>query len=156
MTNKTPPCEGSQNLQDMKTLKEELAELNAIMDSTADENDVRYQEKFLSIKERFSTPEDAETISDFILHRYDNLHGKVEDFKKQLSIQEQFEQVKDIVSVSYIAKNYFGKSAAWLQQRIYGYKVRGKVYSLNNDDVETLNHALQDISKRIGSLQISL
>ena len=126
------------------------------MNATTDENDTRYQEKFLYIKENYTTSEDAEAIADFMLSRFDSLNNKVEEFKKQLSIQEQFEQVKDIVSVSYIAKNYFGKSAAWLQQRIYGYKVRGKVYSLSNEDVNTFNHALQDISKRIGSLQISL
>ncbi|MBR2630044.1 MAG: DUF5053 domain-containing protein [Bacteroidaceae bacterium] len=140
----------------MKTLQEELKELGAIMNATTDENDTRYQEKFLYIKENYTTSEDAEAIADFMLSRFDSLNNKVEEFKKQLSIQEQFEQVKDIVSVSYIAKNYFGKSAAWLQQRIYGYKVRGKVYSLSNEDVNTFNHALQDISKRIGSLQISL
>ena len=140
----------------MKTLQEELKELGAIMNATTDENDTLYQEKFLYIKEHYTSPEDAEAIADFMLGRFDSLNNKVEEFKKQLSIQEQFEQVKDIVSVSYIAKNYFGKSAAWLQQRIYGYKVRGKVYSLSNEDVNTFNHALQDISKRIGSLQISL
>ncbi len=140
----------------MKTLQEELKELGAIMNATTDENDTRYQEKFLYIKENYTTSEDAEAIADFMLSRFNTLNNKVEEFKKQLSIQEQFEQVKDIVSVSYIAKNYFGKSAAWLQQRIYGYKVRGKVYSLSNEDVNTFNHALQDISKRIGSLQISL
>ncbi|MBO7267573.1 MAG: DUF5053 domain-containing protein, partial [Bacteroidaceae bacterium] len=109
----------------MKTLQEELKELGAIMNATTDENDTRYQEKFLYIKENYTTSEDAEAIADFMLSRFDSLNNKVEEFKKQLSIQEQFEQVKDIVSVSYIAKNYFGKSAAWLQQRIYGYKVRG-------------------------------
>lgn len=56
---------------------------------------------------------------------------------------------------SYIARQYFGKSAAWLQQRIYGYKVRGKVYTLSKKDIETFNFALQDISKKIGSLSIS-
>lgn len=140
----------------MKSLKDELKELSAIMDNTTDENDTRYQEKFLYIKEHYNSEEDALAIANFMIHRFDTLNEKIEDFKKQLSIQEQFEQVKDIVSVSYIAKNYFGKSAAWLQQRIYGYKVRGKVYSLSNEDVNTFNHALQDISKRIGSLQISL
>ena len=140
----------------MKTLQEELKELAVIMDATTDENDIRYQEKFAYIKEHYTTPEDASIIADFMMSRFDALNTEVEEFKTQLSIQEQFEQVKDIVSVSYIAKNYFGKSAAWLQQRIYGYKIRGKVYTLSSEDVNTFNYALQDISKRIGSLQISL
>ena len=34
----------------MKTVHDELEELAAIMDATTDENDTRYQEKFLYIK----------------------------------------------------------------------------------------------------------
>ena len=72
----------------MKTIHEELKELAAIMDATTDENDTRYQEKFLYIKEHYTTDEDAEAIADFILRRYDALGEKVEDFKKQLDIFE--------------------------------------------------------------------
>lgn len=59
-----------------------------------------------------------------------------------------------LIPIAYIARTYFGKSTAWLQQRIYGYKVREKVYKLNDQDLKTFNDALQDISKRIGSLVI--
>ena len=72
-----------------------------------------------------------------------------------LSIQEQLKPYKEILPISYIARTYFGKSAAWLQQRLYGYKVRGKVYSLSDKDINTLNLAIQDISKKIGSLSIT-
>lgn len=68
---------------------------------------------------------------------------------RYLELQNQIKSVKEIIPVSYIARNYFGKSAAWLQQRLYGYKVRGKVYTLNEKDIKTLNLALQDISKRL-------
>ena len=72
----------------MKTIHEELKELAAIMDATTDENDTRYQEKFLYIKANYTTEEDANAIADFILHRYDALGEKVEDFKKQLNMLE--------------------------------------------------------------------
>ena len=72
----------------MKTIHEELKELAAIMDATTDENDTRYQEKFLYIKANYITEEDANAIADFILHRYDALGKKVEDFKKQLNMLE--------------------------------------------------------------------
>lgn len=73
----------------MKIIQEELNELAAIMDATTDENDTRYQEKFLYIKEHYTTDEDAEVIADFILRRYDVLGEKVEEFKKQLDMFEQ-------------------------------------------------------------------
>lgn len=72
----------------MKTIQEELNELAAIMDATTDENDTRYQEKFLYIKANYITEEDVNAIAYFILHRYDVLGEKVEDFKKQLDIFE--------------------------------------------------------------------
>ena len=72
----------------MKTIHEELKELAAIMDATTDENDTRYQEKFLYIKVNYTTKEDVEVIADFIQNRYDALGEKVEDFKKQLNMLE--------------------------------------------------------------------
>lgn len=73
----------------MKTVHDELEELGAIMNATTDENDTRYQEKFLYIKANYTTEEDANAIADFILHRYDALGEKVEEFKKQLDMFEQ-------------------------------------------------------------------
>ena len=72
----------------MKTVHEELKELAAIMDATTDEDDTRYQEKFLHIKANYTTEEDVEVIADFIQNRYDALGEKVEDFKKQLNMLE--------------------------------------------------------------------
>ena len=51
----------------------------------------------------------------------------------------------------YIARHYFGKSAAWLHQRINGYRVRGKVYTLNEEQKKIFNDACQDIARQIGS-----
>lgn len=64
-------------------------------------------------------------------------------------------EVADILPLSYIAKNYFGKSAAWLYQRINGNKVRGKVYTLNREEVDTFNRALKEIGNKISSLSIT-
>uniref|UniRef100_UPI0026E53185 DUF5053 domain-containing protein n=1 Tax=Bacteroides caecimuris TaxID=1796613 RepID=UPI0026E53185 len=71
-----------------------------------------------------------------------------------LSIKEQVKEISEIVSLKYIAKNYFGKSAAWLSQRINGSPVRGKIYYLKESELETLNFAIQDIGKKLGSLSI--
>lgn len=63
-------------------------------------------------------------------------------------------EIADIVPISYIAKNYFGKSRAWLYQRINGYRVRGHVYTLNDNELETFNRALKEIGNKIGSLSV--
>jgi len=60
----------------------------------------------------------------------------------------------ELLPISYIARHYFGKSSAWLQQRINGYPVRGKVYGLNEEQKATFNSAVQDIARRIKSVRI--
>lgn len=119
------------------------------------ETEAKYQERFLSIQERYTTPEDAEAIGQFILGNYQHINQELEELEKQVTIQEQLAKDKEIIPISYIARTYFGKSTAWLQQRLYGYKVRGKVYKLSDKDLCTFNNALQDISRRIGSLVIT-
>lgn len=66
--------------------------------------------------------------------------------------QKLDEETYALLPLSYIAKHYFGKSAAWLQQRVNGYKVRGRVYTLSDEQKQIFNNAVQDIAKRIGSI----
>lgn len=139
----------------MKTIHEELKELRELLLNITPETEAEYQQRFLSIQERYTSPEDAEAIGDFILGNYKCLNEELEELDKQVTIQEQLAKDKEIIPISYIARTYFGKSTAWLQQRLYGYKVRGKVYKLSEKDLCTFNNALQDISKRIGSLVIT-
>ena len=68
------------------------------------------------------------------------------------SIRRQIGSKYEILPISYIARHYFGKSAAWLHQRINGYPVRGKVYTLSPEQKEIFNAACRDISQKIGSL----
>lgn len=139
----------------MKGLKEELDELREIFRNITPETEEEYKKRFLSIQERYTSPEDNEAINEFMMSLYKVMDEKAEEVERLLTIQEQLRPFKEILPMSYIARTYFGKSSAWLQQRIYGYKVRGKVYSLSDKDIDTLNFALQDISKKIGSLSIT-
>lgn len=70
-------------------------------------------------------------------------------------LKNQIEDVYDILPLSYIAKHYFNKSRAWLYQRLNGYPVKGKTYSLNEEEKRIFNAAMQDLSARIGSVHLS-
>lgn len=139
----------------MKGLKEELDELREIFRNITPETEEEYKKRFLSIQERYTSSEEVEAINEFMMSLYKVMDEKVEEVERLLTIQEQLRPFKEILPMSYIARTYFGKSSAWLQQRIYGYKVRGKVYTLSEKDIDTLNFAIQDISKKIGSLSIT-
>lgn len=136
----------------MKNVIAELKKLNTLLKAGKEEE---YKKEFNRIQEEYTTSEDKSKIADFIINGFQEIDEELHLLDKRISIQEQLEPVKEIVSLSYIAKNYFGKSAAWLQQRIYGYKVRGKVYTLSSKDIDILNAAIQDISKKLGGIIIT-
>ena len=139
----------------MKTIHDELKELRELFNNITPEKEEEYKARFLSIQERYTSPEDAEAIGDFIMDNFKYMNQEIEELDRMITIQEQLAKDKEIIPIAYIARTYFGKSTAWLQQRLYGYKVRGKVYKLSDKDLNTFNNALQDISKRIGSLVIT-
>jgi hypothetical protein len=74
---------------------------------------------------------------------------------KQLKIKEQIREVSEIVSMSYIAKTYFNKTKGWLSQRVNELDVNGKPAQFTADEIETLNIAFADISKKIGAFRVS-
>ena len=75
---------------------------------------------------------------------------------EKIVIRQQLEKILAILPLSYIAENYFGKSKAWFYQRLNGNSVNGKPAQFTEEEIKTLNFALQDISRKIGSVSISL
>ncbi|GHT57475.1 DUF5053 domain-containing protein [Bacteroidia bacterium] len=74
---------------------------------------------------------------------------------KELKIKEQLVQISEIVSMSYIAKVYFKKSKSWFSQRINELDVNGKSVKFSQEEIDTLNFAIQDISKKMGTFRIA-
>lgn len=135
-------------------MKELLKELQAM--SALDGN--ASLEKAKEIRLKYNKPEEKEFISQYMCKEMDVIENDIKevnaDLDRMLSIKAQIKEVSEIVSLKYIAKNYFGKSAAWLSQRINGIPVRGKIYYLKESELNTLNNAIQDIGKKLGSLSI--
>ena len=93
---------------------------------------------------------DREEAKAFINQKMEQLQSEVLTLREQLA-----EEDYKLLPLRYIAQNYFGKSAAWLSQRLNGTLVRGKTYTLNEEQKRIFNEALQDISLRIGSLHLA-
>ena len=138
----------------MKTLKDELKELQILLNNPTPENEMLYQKKFIEIKNKFSSKEDANIIADFILNGYKQIDEGLKEIEKEISIRQQLEEVKEVISLSYIAKKYFGKSLQWLNNRINGCIVNGKPCKFSEEEKEKLNYALSDVSKLLGSIRI--
>lgn len=132
----------------MRTLTDDLLKMDTLHGEELDTH-------LLEMKALYTKPEEKEAIRKHLDAELNAIENRVDTLDKSITIREQMNEVIDLIPVSYIAKNYFGKSRAWLYQRINGYKVRGRVYSLNEKEVETFNRALKDISNKIGSVSVS-
>ena len=132
-------------------LQAELEKLNEYYFNTDQE---KFQKEYLYVCEKY--PNDKEQIDNYLAKIIDNSIERVDDFIEATKVKMQLMEVTEIVSLSYIAKNYFHKTRTWLYQKINGNKVNGKEASFVKEEINTLNYAIQDISKKLGSTVISL
>ncbi|HSI78806.1 MAG TPA: DUF5053 domain-containing protein [Lunatimonas sp.] len=54
-----------------------------------------------------------------------------------------------IVSVSYLAKTYHGKTPQWFYQRLNGNIVDGKQAACSTDELKKLTFSLEDIGNKL-------
>lgn len=133
-------------------LKEELSKLKSYMENN-DESNVEKQIDF--IRATFSSKEEKAEIERFISSELKELTSYTDNTIHEIEVRIQLMEVSQIVSLSYIAKNYFHKTRQWLYQKLNGNIVNGKPAKFTRDEIDVLNHALKDISEKIGSIAIS-
>lgn len=126
-----------------------LTELKGLMGKTDQQSEKRRDEIAQWVKEH-NTPEIEKQWCKFIEDGLAEIKSDTEVLRRQIEDEDY-----RLLPLSYIAKHYFGKSQAWLSQRINGSPVRGKVYTLNAEQKQIFNNALKDIGKKIGSFQIT-
>lgn len=130
----------------MKELERMEAQLYAYTGATDPEGRAKLQEATEYLAQH-ATPEVRARITQFVRDGYDRLAHEV----KEMTIREKLGEGYEMIPFSFIAREYFGKSPAWLLQRVNGYKVNGKPCAFNEEERKKFNFALQDLSKRIGS-----
>lgn len=133
----------------MTAIEKKLAELKPLMGLMDAESMAKKEEIFAWI-EANKTEADSETLSKFAEDGYKEVEQGIEALRTQINSDSY-----RLLPMAYIAEKYFGKTRQWLYQRINGYSVRGKVYSLNEEQKATFNLAIQDIAQQIGSLRLS-
>jgi hypothetical protein len=106
------------------------------------------------IRENFTSELDQREIDQFMSKVLSGISGRTEELIKESEIRLQLMEVREIVSLSYVAKNYFHKTRTWLYQKINGNIKNGKPCSFTDEELNTLNFALKDISQKLGSIAI--
>ncbi|GHT52806.1 hypothetical protein FACS189440_22280 [Bacteroidia bacterium] len=133
-------------------LTEELNKLQALVGKDPEGFIAQYN----FLQENFTTEDEKKLIHDFVESAVKQSVQKIDNFVEDAKVKVQLINVSKIISLSYIAENYFDKTRNWLYQRINGSVVNGKPARFTPSDIDKLNYALQDVSKKIGSTVISL
>ena len=89
----------------MRTLEEDLLKMDSLH---GDELDAHLYE----MKALYTKPEEKEAIRKHLDKTLATIANNVESISNRLTIREQMNEIIDLIPVSYIAKNYFGKSRA--------------------------------------------
>lgn len=100
------------------------------------------------------TEQDVERLTVAVQNDFNRIRNELTEIKELLSIREQLKPVLPYLSVSNLAKDYFGKSSSWFYQRLNGNLVHGKVCKFTEEELARLDMALKDISRRIGGLSL--
>ena len=64
-------------------------------------------------------------------------------------IKHIIEDIGSIISLSAIAKAYFGRDKSWLYHKLNEDVVHGVKYALTDEELQTFTDALTDVAKRI-------
>lgn len=94
---------------------------------------------------------DAEGVANAALIQIKETNERARD----IIVKNQIKDILPIISLSFIAKEYFGKTKEWLYQRINGNVVNGKPAQFTEEEIKTLNFALKDIADKLMRISVS-
>ncbi len=117
---------------------------------TEEERDAFQQQRALNFESKTTDEQQAYIAASKC--GLDNTIKRCEEIITKVELGE----VANIISVSYIAKKYFGKTRHWLYQRLNGSLVNGKPAKFTDDEIKKLQEALLDISNIIKNTSLKI
>jgi len=103
------------------------------------------------LKNEFSLlPEnEKEEVQRIFLESQNEVIEEGKEALQELKLKIELERVSKYVSMSYIAKRYFGKSRQWMNNRIKGNLVNGKPATFTKAELNQFSTALDQLSNEI-------
>jgi hypothetical protein len=103
------------------------------------------------VRQEFSTLSDSEKaqVQKMFLAGLDGKINEADALIREVSLKLELENVSGYVSMSYIAKRFFGKSRQWLNNRIKGNLVNGMPARFSKEELSSLSFALLKLSGEI-------
>ena len=84
-----------------------------------------------------------------------NLDTVLDDAREEV-FRKRLKDVPEALSLSYIAKEYFGKSRGWLMQKINNNTVHGSTARFSDSELRQFKGALIDLSRKLSDVAHSL
>lgn len=125
-----------------KELKDLMAEYKEARTSGKLEQFDKKMDSVLSSK----TGKDKEAFAEAFTEGAEETIQKAKNLMQEIDLKQKLEGIKEVISLSFISKKYFGKSRHWLYQRINGSTINGKPARFTEDELKRLSQALDEIS----------
>ena len=112
-------------------------------------------QKIKGMKEKM-TPQERKSFNEALIAEAQALLAKGDRMMEAEvnDVRQQLGDVPELLSMSYIATHYFGKSRTWLYQRINGNLVNGKPVFFTIEERKQLQDALHDIGNKLLAIAI--
>lgn len=127
--------------QELETLKQKFMLLETDEERRSFHSEV---EAFINSKNE----EEKQLVSEAFINGANEACARADKLIDDI-LRSKLDGIYESISWSYIARTYFHKSRAWLNQRINGLRVHGKEAQFTIEEKQTLLQALRDISGRI-------
>jgi hypothetical protein len=103
------------------------------------------------VRQKFSTLSDPEKaqVQKMFLAGLDGKINEADALIREMNMKLELENISGYVSMSYIAKRFFGKSRQWLNNRIKGNLVNGMPARFSEEELSSLSSALLKLSGEI-------
>ena len=138
----------------MNRSDELIKEAERLMGDLNPESKKRFDEIVKEL-EATDSPEQQQMVDEMLHRQLAVTEKNLMEIGHELMREQIDDELYRLIPWSYIARTYFHKEPSWLHQRINGSPVRGKVYTLNEEQKQTLNRALADVGQKIGSYRFA-
>lgn len=130
--------------EEIEKLKREFVFLKT--ENERKEFDVKFRNNL-----RSKTEEEKREFADAFADAAGSDAKRVREFCEEATIKIKMQEILGVVSMAYIAREYFHKSKFWLSQKLNGTVKNGVAVSFTKEELKILAFALQNISEKLQS-----
>jgi hypothetical protein len=99
----------------------------------------------------FLSEDEKKEVQRMFMEGLNDTIEEAKDVLKEVNLKIELERVSQYISMSYIAKNFFGKSRQWLNNRIKGNYVNGKPAVFTIEEISRFSFSLEKLCKEINN-----